>query len=159
MIDFTKRVKTKSLTKAINPIDIYSSLDRASESGPLRPVQYNVLNKWYSDLRENKDLVVKLHTGAGKTLIGLLMAMSYINAGEGPAVYVCPNIYLMQQACKDAQKFGIPFCYINSDNNEIPNDFVSGKSILITYFQKVFNGLSIFGIGNGWIRRWFWSVH
>lgn len=80
-------------------------------------------------------------------MVGLLIALSYINNGEGPVVYVCPNIYLMQQACLDAQKFGIPFCIINKDN-EIPNDFLDGKRVLITYVQKVFNGLSIFGTGN-----------
>lgn len=73
--------------------------------------------------------------------------MSYINNGDGPVIYVCPNIYLMQQVCVDAQKFGIPFCIIGQDN-EIPNDFLNGKRVLITYVQKVFNGLSIFGTGN-----------
>lgn len=93
------------------------------------------------------NLICNHFAGEGKTLVGLLIALSYINNGEGPVVYVCPNIYLMQQACLDAQKFGIPFCIINKDN-EIPNDFLDGKRVLITYVQKVFNGLSIFGTGN-----------
>lgn len=80
-----------------------------------------------------KDLIIKLHTGAGKTLVGLLIALSYINNGEGPVVYVCPNIYLMQQVCLDAQKFGIPFCIISKDN-EIPNDFLNGKRVLINVY-------------------------
>lgn len=147
MIDFSKRIKTGVQTAKIDPIEIYNTLDRASATGPLRPVQANVLTNWHNNYRDNKDLILKLHTGAGKTLIGLLMAMSYLNSNNGPAIYVCPNIYLMQQACADALKFGIPFCVIQSDN-EIPNDFVQGKSVLITYVQKVFNGLSIFGTGN-----------
>lgn len=147
MIDFSKRIKNGIKIKKIDPIEIYNTLDRSSVTGPLRPVQFNVLTKWNKEYRDKKDLIIKLHTGAGKTLVGLLIAMSYINNNEGPVVYVCPNIYLMQQVCQDAQKFGIPFCIINKDN-EIPNDFLNGKRVLITYVQKVFNGLSIFGTGN-----------
>lgn len=147
MIDFSKRIKTGVQTAKIDPIEIYNTLDRASATGPLRPVQANVLTNWHNNYRDNKDLILKLHTGAGKTLIGLLMAMSYLNSNSGPAIYVCPNIYLMQQACADAIKFGIPFCVIKADN-ELPNEFLQGKSVLVTYVQKVFNGLSIFGTGN-----------
>ena len=147
MIDFSKKIKNGIQVKKINPIEIYSTLDRASITGPLRPVQLNVLSKWYQEFRNEKDLIIKLHTGAGKTLVGLLIAMSYINNNEGPVIYICPNIYLMEQACSDAQKFGVPYCVVGQ-NNEIPNEFIQGKSLLITYVQKVFNGLSIFGTGN-----------
>ena len=130
MIDFSKRIKTGVQTAKIDPIEIYNTLDRASATGPLRPVQANVLTNWHNNYRDNKDLILKLHTGAGKTLIGLLMAMSYLNSNSGPAIYVCPNIYLMQQACADAIKFGIPFCVIKADN-ELPNEFLQGKSVLV----------------------------
>lgn len=147
MIDFSKRIKNGTKVIKIDPVEIYNTLDRSSVTGPLRPIQFNILTKWHKEYRNQKDLIIKLHTGAGKTLVGLLIALSYINNGEGPVVYVCPNIYLMQQVCRDAQKFGVPFCTINKDN-EIPNDFLNGKRVLITYVQKVFNGLSIFGTGN-----------
>ena len=45
MIDFSKRIKNGVQAKKTNPIDIYNSLDRASVTGPLRPVQANVLQK------------------------------------------------------------------------------------------------------------------
>lgn len=152
MIDFSKRLNSIAKSKKVNPIEIYNSLDRASMTGPLRPAQTRILEKWFTEKKNNKDLIVKLHTGAGKTLIGLLMALSYINAGQGPAIYVCPNVYLMQQACAEAKKFGIPFCIVSPQTGEIPNDFIEGKSILISYVQKVFNGLSVFGIGNKSMR-------
>lgn len=151
MIDFSKRVSNKTKTKRIDPIEIYDALDRSSATGPLRPAQRRVLETWFRDKREEKDLIIKLHTGAGKTLIGLLIAHSYLNSGEGPAIYICPNIYLMQQACEEAAKFGIPHCYI-SKTNEIPDEFIQGQAVLITYVQKVFNGLSIFGIKNRSMR-------
>lgn len=148
MIDFSKKIKTGFQPLKINPIEIYDTLDRKSETGPLRPTQEYILNLWNEFRRNDKDAIIKLHTGAGKTLIGLLIAQSYINNNEGPVLYVCPNIYLMQQTCAEALKFGIPFCFINKDEYVLPSDFISSKKILITYVQKVFNGLSIFGIGN-----------
>ena len=147
MIDFSKRIQSKTQPKKVNPVEIYDSLDRTASTGPLRPEQRRVLENWYNERRADKDLIVKLHTGAGKTLLGLLIAQSYINSNEGPAIYICPNIYLMQQACEEAQKFGIPF-EIVAPGNEIPDKFSQGKTVLITYVQKVFNGLSIFGVGN-----------
>jgi replicative superfamily II helicase len=53
----------------------------------------------------------------------------------------------MQQVCADAQKFGVPFCFFKKGQYDLPEDFLSGKKILITYVQKMFNGLSVFGIG------------
>lgn len=47
----------------------------------------------------------------------------------------------------EAQKFGIPICEI-SEKNELPEEFILGSKILITHVQKVFNGRTIFGLGN-----------
>lgn len=147
MANFSKYRSKERGPKKVVPSEIYNGLDRKSEAGPLRPIQEHILSTWYQKRREDKDTIVKLHTGAGKTLIGLLMGLSYINSGDGPVLYVCPNIYLMQQVCADAEKFGVPYCFLEKDQQELSQDFTSGKKILITYVQKVFNGLSIFGIG------------
>lgn len=147
MVDFKKKVGKSTTEKTINPIDIYDTLDRKSITGPLRPVQYEILKMWFENRFNDRDLIIKLHTGEGKTLIGLLILYSKINSTGKPALYVCPNKYLVQQVCQEAKKFGIPFCIIGEDN-DLPNDFLSGKKILITHAQKLFNGKSIFGIDN-----------
>lgn len=151
MIDFTKKLGTKEVSKKINPIEIYDTLDRRSETGPLRPAQRSILEKWYQDSTDKRDLVIKLHTGEGKTLIGLLILQSKLNKGEGPCLYICPNIYLVQQVCEEAQKFGINYCVI-PNSNEMPDDFLSGKKILITHAHKVFNGMSVFGLNNQYTK-------
>ncbi len=147
MVDFNKRLKKKRVVKKVNPEDIYDSLDRRSETGPLRPSQKIVLSDWYSSRKDEKNNIIKLHTGEGKTLIGLLLLQSKINSNDGACLYVCPNIYLAEQVRLEAQKFGIPICEISADN-DIPEDFIIGKKILITHVQKVFNGRTIFGLGN-----------
>lgn len=147
MIDFRKKLGKKEVEKKINPLEIYDELDRRSVTGPLRPVQYKILDEWFKHKQKDKNLIIKLHTGEGKTLIGLLILQSKINQGEGPCAFVCPNIYLSQQVAKEAEKFGIPYCVIESDNS-LPNDFIEGKRILIVHVQKIFNGKTIFGINN-----------
>lgn len=149
MVDFSKKLKATERIKKVNPVEIYDTLDRRSETGPLRPAQQTILNNWVLSHKEDSDLIIKLHTGEGKTLIGLLVLLSKLNENKGPSLYICPNIYLVEQVCNEALKFGIPFCKIEVDN-ALPNDFLLGKKILITHVQKLFNGRSIFGIGNNY---------
>lgn len=144
-VDFKRRLKKSDNEIKVDPIDIYGSLDRKSITGPLRPAQLSILDEWYKNRKKDKDLIIKLHTGAGKTLIGLLILMSKLNSKEGPCLYICPNKYLVQQVCAEADKFGVTYCTID-ESNVIPDSFTMGKSILITHAQKVFNGRTIFGI-------------
>ncbi|QCX00602.1 DEAD/DEAH box helicase [Aggregatimonas sangjinii] len=150
MVDFRKRLSKSEITKKVDPIEIYDSLDRRSVAGPLRPAQHKILKEWFESRKEEKDLIIKLHTGEGKTLIGLLILQSKINSGNGPCLFICPNIYLVQQVRRDAKKFGINYCSIGDDNS-LPNEFIDGEKILITHVQKVFNGKTIFGLGNDFV--------
>ena len=151
MIDFRNRLTARTETRITEPCELYETLDRKSVAGPLRPAQENILKDWYNNHLNDRDVVIKMHTGEGKTLIGLLILQSMINANKGPCLYICPNIFLYKQVCTEAQKFGIPFCQIKEDNS-FPDEFLSGKKLLITYAHKVFNGKSIFGAGQGFVQ-------
>jgi replicative superfamily II helicase len=107
MVDFEKLLKKRELTKSIDPLIIFEYLDKESNIESLRRSQESVLKEWHEKLRNKKDIIVKLHTGQGKTLIGLLMLQSSINEGKGPAIYICPNKYLVTQTIEQAQSFGI----------------------------------------------------
>jgi superfamily II DNA or RNA helicase len=63
MVDFKKRLAIKDLPKLLDPIQIYDTLDRASDKGPLRPAQLAVLKEWHENRRTERDVIVKLHTG------------------------------------------------------------------------------------------------
>lgn len=151
MVDFKKKLNSAKIARKTEPCELYSTLDRKSVAGPLRPAQEYILKEWYERHHDDKDLIIKLHTGEGKTLIGLLLLQSMINSKNGPCLYICPNLYLTTQVCSEAEKFGIPYCVIESDN-QIPDEFVCGEKILITHAHKVFNGKSIFGIDNNHIN-------
>jgi len=144
MVDFNKRLGGGESGKPLNPIEIYDTLDRAHDKGPLRPAQEEILRDWHEHRRDERELMVKLHTGQGKTLIGLLMLQSKLNEEPGSAVYLCPNIYLINQTCEQAKQFGIDVCMAEPD---LPFDFHEGKAILVTSVQKLFNGLTKFGLG------------
>lgn len=145
MVDFKKRIGGKQAEKAIDPIKLYDTLDRAHDKGPLRPAQAAVLTEWFAKHIEDQETIVKLHTGQGKTLIGLLMLQALLNKGKGPAVYLCPNNFLIEQTCEQAKQFGIATCQADG---ELPQDFLHSEKILVASVQKLFNGLTKFGLGN-----------
>lgn len=147
-IDFSKRSQNKSVEKKTHPCEIYDTLDRHANKGPLRvPVQKTVLTKWFDEYQEKKDVILKLPTGEGKTLIGLLILQSKINQKKGSALFICPNKYLAEQVKTQADEFGIQHCSIGQAG--LPEDFMNGEKILITHAHILFNGRSKnFGIGN-----------
>jgi len=143
MIDFKQRLAGKKVQKQVDPLSLYDTLDRAHDKGPLRPAQFSVLKDWFAHHRATRDVIVKLHTGQGKTLIGLLMLQSKLNAAEGPAVYLCPDNFLIDQTCEQAKQFGILTCKADP---ELPDAFLNGEKLLVTSVQKLFNGLTKFGL-------------
>ena len=124
MVNLRERLAKKKLQKPINPIEIYASLDRKASKGELRNVQKIILEKWFTERKDDKDLIIKLSTGRGKTLIGLLILQSKINSGEGPCLYLCPTNYLVQQTCIEAKNFGIDYC---TADNDLPYEFENGE--------------------------------
>lgn len=149
MVDFKKRLANKKSGKETDPVKLYDTLDRAVDKGPLRPSQLAVLNDWHTAHQTKRDVIVKLHTGQGKTLIGLLMLQARLNAGQGPAVYLCPNNFLIEQTSEQAKQFGIATCLADP---ELPEAFLNGEKILVASVQKLFNGLTKFGLNRRSIK-------
>lgn len=146
MVNFGKRLKKQQDKAKVNPIHIYEDLDRKSSAGPLRLSQESILKEWFENRQDKKNVLLKLHTGEGKTLIGLLALQSKLNSKDGPCLYLCPNKHLASQVCAEAEKFGINYVVIN--NRELPESFLSGSKILITHVQNLFHGRTIFGLNN-----------
>ena len=143
MVNFKKRLAGRKAEKPTDPVKLYETLDRAHDKGPLRPAQLAVLADWFGNHQNTRDIIVKLHTGQGKTLIGLLMLQARLNAGKGPALYLCPDNFLIAQTCEQAEQFGIATC---AADPELPDEFMRGDKILVASVQKLFNGLTKFGL-------------
>lgn len=142
MVDFKKHLGRKTATKTIDPIEIYKTLDRASDKGDLRHLQKVILTEWHTAWRAKRDVIVKVHTGQGKTLLGLLMLQSKLNEGKGPALYLCPNHFLVNQTIEQARQFGV-HC-VAADGDHLPEEFLEGRTILIAVLHKLFNGQTKF---------------
>lgn len=103
-------------------------------------IQTEVWDKWY-ERRNEDDLVIKMNTGSGKTVIGLLIAKSSLNEGKGPAVYLVPDLQLKGQVGETADLLGIAW----TDN---PRDamFRRGEAVLVVTVHTMYNGISKFGV-------------
>lgn len=134
MVDFKKRLEKFGNEKLLNPIEIYDRLDRASDKGPLRPAQIAVLEDWHNNRRAQRDIILKLNTGQGKTLTGLLMLQSMMNENDGSSLYLCPNNLLVSQTVAQAKQFGIT-CVV--PEGDLPIEFINGKNILVTSIHKL----------------------
>jgi replicative superfamily II helicase len=141
VVDFKKHISKPKAGRPTNPLEIYESLDRASDKGPLRPAQAAVLTEWYEDRRKLRDVILKLHTGQGKTLVGLLMGQSQLNDERERVLYLCPDNMLVEQTCDQAQQFGIR---VVTAEKHLPDEFLDSKAILVTTAEKLFNGKTKF---------------
>jgi len=142
-IDFGRlaRDAADSARKLLDPRDIFNALPaKSTDLDYLRGPQDQVLEQWHRR-RDSRDLVIKMNTGGGKTLVGLLIARSQLNEGLGPVAYLVPDHYLASQVCAEAERLGIE---TTSDPRAFA--YASGRAVLVDVFQRLFNGMSIFGV-------------
>ena len=126
---------------ALHPRDIFLTLNRAQSFSFPRDIQTEVLNRWFN-ARNNRDSVIKLNVGSGKTLVGLLLLQSSLNEKKGPALYVSPDKQLSQQVIQEAEALGI-----GVTDEPRSADYAAGEKICVINVYKLFNGKSVFGVG------------
>lgn len=143
---FKKKLED-STPKELNfePIELFQTLFHKEGYSYLRGIQEEVLNSWHQ-IRDQRDVLCKMNTGSGKTLVSLLMLYSKMVEGVGTSLYLCPDNQLLEQAKSQAELYGIPVCEINKvdGRNVFPNEFINSKAILLCTFQRLFNSRSIF---------------
>ncbi len=146
MVDFKKLAASKSKPKPNNPRDIFNSLPKPPGINDLYASQAEVLDAWFLR-RTDRDIVIKLHTGGGKTLVALLMAQSVMNETSEPVVYLAPTNQLVDQVIAKSKEYGIPTLrYVSGQ--PFAGDFYDGKAVMVGAYETLFNGRSRFGIRN-----------
>ncbi|HQT86484.1 MULTISPECIES: DEAD/DEAH box helicase family protein [Acidiphilium] len=148
MVDFKKLRESKAKPKPVNPREIFNALPKPPGINDLYASQAEVLDNWF--LRRNEqDVVVKLHTGGGKTLVALLMAQSVMNEIGEPVLYLAPTNQLVGQVLAKIREYGIsaqPY----TKGQPLPGEFYDGKSVLVGAYETLFTGRSKFGVrGDG----------
>ena len=146
MVDLDKlRTRRRSVAPQ-EPREIFLRLPKSPGFDDLWSSQAEALDNW-SNRRNDRDVVIKMNTGGGKTLVGLLIAQSIINELRGPVVYLCPNSQLQGQVIHQSNQYGIStIAYPTGAGNPLPEEFLGADSILVGTYHSLFNGRSKFGI-------------
>lgn len=140
ILDFGK-LNAGTTAKQTDPRKIFTTLQRDPRFKRPLDEQADVLDAWY-ERRTAKDLTIKINTGGGKTAVGLLCLQSSLNENVKPAVYITPDNFLLDQVVAEAHALGIA---VTTDENDL--DFLAGRTILVANVFRLFNGRSVFGIG------------
>ncbi|MEQ5833806.1 DEAD/DEAH box helicase [Marinobacter sp. NFXS9] len=144
MVDFNAMRNAKKTKLPNDPQEIFRRLPKPPQINDLYTSQAEVLQDWYSN-RNDRDVVVKLHTGGGKTLVGLLMAQSTLNELKEPVIFLAPTNQLVNQTLLKAQEYGIKACGYES-GSPLNDEFINGKSVLVASYKALFHGKSKFGL-------------
>ncbi len=144
MVDINKLRIKKKKSKAIKPSEIFRRLPKPPGINDLYTSQAEVLETWF-DRRTERDVVLKLHTGGGKTLVGLLMAQSTVNETGEPVLYLAPTVQLVKQALEKAKEHGIPAVSYQT-GQPLNDDFVNANAVMVATYKALFNGRSKFGL-------------
>lgn len=146
MVDFSKLRRRQAKSAPIDPTDIFLRLPKSPGFDDLWSSQADALKQWFNR-RTEQDIVIKLNTGGGKTLVGLLIAQSIINELQGPVLYLCPTTQLQGQIIEQSQRYGIPAVpYLTGGGEDLSEDFLGAQAVMVATYHALFNGRSKFGV-------------
>ena len=142
--DFSKLNVTRQQTKPTHPIDIFQGA--AITDGNINDLwlgQGDALREWHAN-RDKDDVAVVLNTGAGKTLVGLLIAQSLVNETRRQVVYACSSIQLVEQTATKANGYGLPAATYYRRAFSQGDSYLRAEAPCVTTYQALFNGRSRF---------------
>lgn len=142
--DFNSLSRPSVGSRPVDPIEVFRSASSLEDTpNDLWRGQSQALERWHS-VRENKDVLVSLHTGAGKSLVGIIIAQSLVNEGIQNVVYACATNDLVKQTeteCRTKLGFDCTTRMGGKFSNEL---FENGTTFCITNYQALFNSRTKF---------------
>lgn len=142
--DFNSLNRPAAAKRPTNPVEIFRSAPALAETpNDLWQGQSKALEMWHKD-RHLRDTLISLHTGAGKSIVGLLIAQSLINEGVSKVLYVCATNDLVAQTSREiATKLG--FLHSTRVGGKFSNDsYSTGAGFCLTNYQALFNSRTVF---------------
>jgi len=116
---------------------------RAQEIKHLWSHQADILREYSQKFTKANDVAIELPTGAGKTLVGLLIAEFRRQTLNERVAYLCPTRQLAGQVGAQAAKYGIKAHVLTGKQCDYPphefSEFQSSKAIGITTYSGIFN--------------------
>ena len=137
-------VPPRRQTAPRTPEDLYDTLQGTDASvRHLWSHQADALRTYYDEHRGRHDVALEFPTGAGKTLVGLLIAEWRRWKLRERVAFVCPNNQLAHQAARKARGYGVRVVLlIGSHKNWDPSDlaaFESGSAVAVTNYHHIFD--------------------
>lgn len=133
--------------RPVDPLELFNRLTLRGSIENIWEPQGEALKDWHRK-RGEPDVVVRMNTGGGKTLVGLLMAQSLVNETHGHVLYVCANNQLVEQTLDKAGEIGMVPAVRYKGAWSGRDGFDSGDVFCVTNYAAVFNGKSIFAGGD-----------
>jgi Type III restriction enzyme, res subunit len=127
-----------------DPEALYRDLARTN-NGPNHPWshQTDLLRDWHTDYRQSPDVALELPTGAGKTLVGGLIAEWLRLSERQPVAYLCPNNQLAAQAADRLDDYGIVSVLLTGPSRRWDpaerSRFTTGDAVAVSTYHHLFN--------------------
>ncbi|HEY9421231.1 MAG TPA: DEAD/DEAH box helicase, partial [Thermoanaerobaculia bacterium] len=131
-------------TQISDPEALFRDLrGRSPEIRHLWSHQADVLRAYHKEFRTAKDVAIELPTGAGKTLVGLLIAEYRRLVLKERVAYLCPTRQLARQVSSQASKYGIKAHVFTGKQREYSpsefSQFQAAQAIAVTTYSSIFN--------------------
>ncbi|WP_145504067.1 DEAD/DEAH box helicase [Streptomyces sp. CFMR 7] len=136
--------KTTDSSLPDDPLHLYRVL-AVTNRGPAAVWghQQDVLRAWHQKKLAASDVAIELPTGAGKTLVGGLIAEFRRRTARERVAYLCPTKQLAQQTAAAFDEYGIPnVLLIDRVPTWNPADrarFESADAVAVSVYSHVFN--------------------
>ncbi len=142
-IDYDRVGPTASTVRAVDPIEIFQSCTILDGNlNDLWLAQGDALREFHRN-RTESDISIVLNTGAGKTLVGLLIAQSLVNETARQVLYACASIQLIEQTKEKANGYGLDVTtYYQGEFSD--DGYERARKPCLTTYQAIFNGKTIF---------------
>ncbi|WP_331738175.1 DEAD/DEAH box helicase [Embleya sp. NBC_00896] len=127
-----------------DPVQLYRLLAQGNR-GPeaVWGHQQDVLRAWHRSMSDKPDVAIELPTGAGKTLVGGLIAEFRRRKHDDRVAYLCPTKQLARQTAAKFTAYGIPnVLLINRVATWNPAHrarYEAGEAIAVSVYSHVFN--------------------
>ncbi|RAN82008.1 hypothetical protein B5P43_10000 [Bacillus sp. SRB_336] len=143
MIDFKKLSAAGERKTPSTILETFERLDRQVTHVELRPTQLRILDALTQKIDE-RDVVLKLNTGGGKTTVGLLYLKHQLDRFAEPVVYLVPTVQLAEQVIQEGQNIGFPVYHWKKGETYPPDEALRCSGAIVCTYEKFFNGRSTF---------------
>src|SRR5208282_4216094 len=126
-----------------SPEELFYTLSaRAKSHAYLRGPQQDALRD-YMKVQERQDIAFELPTGAGKTMVGLLIAEWLRRRSKGRAAFLTLTNQLATQVIEEANRLSIPIADLRGNKERRSKSeegkFLDGAAVAISTYSNLFN--------------------